>query len=80
MGSFELDNNRNSILCSAHSFSISPHFRIYILFNIKSRFHIYENRGLNFAQYIPPRRGEGDSGTVRNSLENSTESQFQLKG
>ena len=33
MGDFELNNDRTSILCLTHNFSISPHSRIYVLFN-----------------------------------------------
>ena len=35
---------------------------------------------MDLAQYIPPQKGEGDSGTIRNLCENSTEPQLQLKG
>ena len=79
---FELDNYRNSILCSTHRFSISPESRIYILFQERERkggLYIHENRGMDLAQHIPPQKGEGDSGMIRNSCENSTESQLQDK-
>ena len=44
--------DRNSILCSTHGFSISPHFSIYILFSLsplllKFFFHIGHYRVLS---------------------------------
>ena len=67
---FELDNYRNSILCSTHRFSISPHSRIYIFMKTEA---------WTLLSISLPKRDEGDSGTIRNSCENSTESQLQLK-
>ena len=72
----ELDNDRNSILYLTHNFLsvYTPGFTVCSI--KKSWFHIHENRGLNLVQYIPPQKGEGDSGMIRNS----TESQLPLKG
>ena len=59
---FELDKDRNSILCSTQSFSIRPYFEIYILFNQwerKRKLHMHENKGLYIVQYFPPQKGWG---------------------
>ena len=73
---FELDNYRNSILCSTHRFSISPNCRIYI-YSTKER----EREGSIFMKTEAwtlfsisfPKSCEGDSGKIRNSCDNSTE-------
>ena len=77
-------NYRNRILCSTHRFSISPYSRIYIFFSIKGRlsedskfmktesFKAWTKAWTLFTTSLS-KRGEGDSGTIRNSCENSTE-------
>ena len=79
---FELDNYRNSILCSTHRFSISPYCRITFC-STKGR----EREGSIFMKaeawtlfsIFLHKRGEGDSDTIRNSCKNSPESQLQPK-
>ena len=63
---FELDNDRNSILCSTHSFFISPDSRIYTLVKrVGSIFMKTEARTLFSISLL--RRGKGDSSTIGNS-------------
>ena len=55
---FELDNDRNSILCLTQLF-YQPTLGFAFCSTEKSEFHIYEDRGLGLVQYIPPQKGWG---------------------
>ena len=67
--------------CVQPSFYISPYSRIYILFNQWERKRIFmKTEACSLLSIYLPKRGEGDSGMIRNSCENSTESQLQLRG
>ena len=80
---FDLDNYRNSILCSTHRFSIIPHSRIYIFFfqlkgeKGRASYSWKQNHGPCSA--YPSPKGMKETGTIGNSCENSTEFQLQLK-
>ena len=79
---FELDNFRNAFCAQPTDFP-SAHTLEFTFFSIKRR----EKEGSIFikteAWTLPSisllKRGERDSGTIRNLCENSTESQLQLK-
>ena len=78
----DLDNYRK-----IHSFSISPYARIYILCLKKThpkgreREHsiFMKTEAWTLLSISLPKRGEDDSGMIRNSCENNTESQLQDK-
>ena len=65
--------------CVQPSFYISSHSRIYILFNQWERKRIFmKTEACSLLSISLPQRGERDSGMIRNSCENSTESQLQI--
>ena len=79
---FELDNDRNSILCSTHRFSISHTLGVLFCSNNgreKEGSIFMKTEAWILLSISLPKRGEGDSGTIRNSCDNSTESQLQDK-
>ena len=78
---FELDKYRNSSLCSTTDFP-STHTLGFTFCFIKGRDRegsiSMKTEAWTLFSISLPKRGEGDSGTIRNSCENSTECQSQL--
>lgn len=61
---FELDNDRNSILCSTHSFSISPHSDLHFV-QLKREGSIFmKTEAWTLLGISLPRTVEGDSGMI----------------